>query len=311
MAVIIAPMADIVSRSGPVFEAMPGLVTDLGGFPIRRLLPRSRRRLVGPWCFLDAFGPVDLSASGGMNVGAHPHIGIQTVTWLFDGKVRHDDSAGGAGLAEPGTLNVMTAGRGIAHAEVSEAPGAGRLWGAQLWVALPDATRDADPRFHQHRDLPRLDLDGGSALVFMGALGGVEAPAKTFSPIAGAEVRAARGATLAIPLDRAFEHAAVLVEGEASIHDRPLSPHTLYDLGAGRSELIVTAGDAPARLLLIGGAPFDEEILMWWNFVARKPDEIAKAREDWERGRRFGDVAHPGPRIPAPPYVARPVPSRR
>src|SRR5512134_943927 len=137
--------------STPTFEALPGRLSDLGGLPIRRLLPRSQRRLVGPWCFLDSFGPLTFSSGKPMDVAPHPHIGLQTVSWLLEGEVLHNDSLGLQGLAVPGVLNLMTAGRGIAHSEETPAPNAARLWGVQLWVALPHASRETAPSFDQHR----------------------------------------------------------------------------------------------------------------------------------------------------------------
>lgn len=243
-----------------------------------------------------------------MDVGAHPHIGIQTATWLFDGQVMHHDSIGGAGLAEPGVLNLMTAGRGIAHAETTPGRGAGSLWGVQLWIALPDGDRETAPAFSRVTDPAFVQVEGARSSVFAGSLGGATSPARTFSPIVGADVRIEPNAVAELPLDVAFEHALVLIEGGARVHGRDLATHTLYDLGDGRRSLEITAGDPGARALLLGGAPFDEEIAMWWNFVGRTKDDIRQARDDWERGRRFGEVSgYDGRRMEAPPLVATPV----
>ena len=295
--------------STPTFEALPGRLSDLGGLPIRRLLPRSQRRLVGPWCFLDAFGPLTFSSGKPMDVAPHPHVGLQTVSWLLDGEVLHNDSLGLQGLAVPGVLNLMTAGRGIAHSEETPPRNEGRLRGVQLWVALPQASRETAPSFEQHRDLPVVELDGGRATVLMGQLGGARSPARVFSPIVGAEVAGEPGRRLALPLLPEFEHALVLLAGDGQIDGRTLAVDTLYYLGCGRRELLLVSDQKPVRALLLGGAPFGETILMWWNFVARTTDEIVAAREDWEAGRRFGAVsAYAGPRLAAPPFVARPVP---
>jgi redox-sensitive bicupin YhaK (pirin superfamily) len=178
----------------------------------------------------------------------------------------------------------------------------------QLWVALPDAARQTAPAFEQHRALPVVELEGGNAQVIMGALADTRSPATAFSPIVAAEVTARRGHRLTIPLDHGFEHAVVPLEGEGRIEGHPVAVDTLYYLGCGRREITIAA-EGGARALLLGGAPFGEQVLMWWNFVARTTEEIVAAREDWEKGRRFGDVtAYRGARIPAPPFVARPVP---
>jgi quercetin 2,3-dioxygenase len=295
--------------SAPILEALPGRPSDLGGLAIRRLLPRSQRRLVGPWCFLDSFGPLSFSSGKPMDVAPHPHFGLQTVSWLLDGEVLHNDSLGSTGLASAGVLNLMTAGRGIAHSEETPPGGSGRLWGVQLWVALPDADRETTPSFEQHRDLPVVGLDGGRATVFVGELGGSPSPARTFSPILGAEVSGEPGRRLALPLLAEFEHALVLLAGDCRLDGQRLATDTLYYLGCGRRQLVLVSEERGVRAVLLGGAPFGETVLMWWNFVARTTDEIVAAREDWEAGQRFGVVtAYDGPRLAAPPFVARPVP---
>ncbi len=293
----------------PTLQELPGRLTDLGGLAIRRLLPRSQRRLVGPWCFLDAYGPLSFSSGKPMDVAPHPHIGLQTVSWLLEGEVVHHDSLGLEGTAAPGVLNLMTAGRGIAHAEETPAANAGRLQGVQLWVALPEASRETAPAFQSHRALPVVELDGGRVTVILGELAGARSPGRAFSPIVGADVSVTPGGRLVLPLEPEFEHALVPLAGDCRLEDQPLAVDTLYYLGCGRRELALRSEREPARALLIGGAPFGETVLMWWNFVARTTDEIVAAREDWEAGRRFGAVtAYSGERIPAPPFVARPVP---
>jgi redox-sensitive bicupin YhaK (pirin superfamily) len=295
--------------SAPTLEALPGRPSDLGGLAIRRLLPRSQRRLVGPWCFLDSFGPLSFSSGKPMDVAPHPHIGLQTVSWLLDGEVLHNDSLGRAGLASSGVLNLMTAGRGIAHSEETPSRSSGRLWGVQLWVALPDAHRETTPAFEQHRELPVVALEGGRATVFVGELGGSPSPARTYSPILGAEVSGEPGRRLVLPLLAEFEHALVLLAGDCRLDGQGLATDTLYYLGCGRRQLVLVSEQRGVRALLLGGAPFGETVLMWWNFVARTSEEIVAAREDWEAGRRFGVVsAYDGPRLAAPPFVARPVP---
>jgi hypothetical protein len=292
----------------PTLLALPGRLSDLGGLVIRRLLPRSQRRLVGPWCFLDAYGPLRFASGKPMDVAPHPHVGLQTVSWLLEGEVEHHDSLGLEGTATPGVLNLMTAGRGIAHAEETPAVNGGRLRGVQLWVALPDASRDTEPSFESRRDLPALELPGGRATVIVGELAGARSPARVFSPMVGADLAGSGRTPLGLPLDGDFEHAIVPLSGTPSLDGQPLAVDTLYYLGCGRKELVVGSDDGPFRALLIGGTPFGETVLMWWNFVARTTEEIAAAREDWEGRRRFGEVAaYAGPRLAAPPFLARPV----
>jgi redox-sensitive bicupin YhaK (pirin superfamily) len=289
-------------------EALPGRVTDLGGLPIRRLLPRSRRRLVGPWCFLDCYGPLTFASGKPMDVAPHPHIGLQTVSWLLDGVLIHNDSLGLQGPAGPGVLNLMTAGRGIAHSEETPPGSSGRLQGVQLWVALPDARREVAPAFEQHRILPLVDLEGGSATLLLGEWAGARSPGSVHSPLVAADLSAEAGRRLVVPLQPDFEYALLVLRGDGRLEGQPLSFDTLYYLGCGRRELVIASDDEPLRGLLLGGAPFGETILMWWNFVARTAEEIAAAREDWQAGRRFGEVlAYGGPRLEAPPLGARPV----
>jgi redox-sensitive bicupin YhaK (pirin superfamily) len=285
------------------------IVVDLGSIHVRRLLPRRERRLVGPWCFLDVFGPA-MAEGRAMDVPPHPHIGLQTVTWLFEGEVLHKDSLGSEALAVPGALNLMTAGRGIAHSEESPPGARGRLHGLQLWVALPDAHREVAPAFEHYADRPTVDVPGGRVTVILGRLWEVHPPGRAFSPILGAEIAADRAPRVVIPLNPAFEHAVVPIDAGFAIEDRRLVPDRLYYLGTGRDEvcLPVEAGHRP-RALLLGGAPLGETIVMWWNFVARTTEEIVAARDDWQAGRRFREVrAYAGPRLEAPAFVARPVP---
>lgn len=296
---------------GPVREAIPAREMALGDLAILRLLPAPKRRLVGAWCLLDAFGPLAFRDGKPMNVPPHPHIGLQTVTWLLDGEVLHRDSLGCEEMARPGTLNLMTSGRGIAHSEETPPGHSGRLEGVQLWVALPQSDRHVEPSFEHHAGLPVVERPGLRATVVLGSLAGTRSPGLAFSPIVGADVEVEAGARAALPLDPAFEHAALLLRGHGEVAGGPLTGATLLHLGAGRSEVeLRTAPGEPLRVLLLGGAPFGEAVLMWWNFVARTADEIREARDDWQAGRRFGEVkAYPGQRLDAPPFVARPVPS--
>jgi redox-sensitive bicupin YhaK (pirin superfamily) len=291
-------------------DAYPNRELTLGSLQISRALPIREHRLVGPWCFLDRFGPLTFTGGKPMDVAPHPHIGLQTVTWLHAGEVVHDDSMGVESLLRPGGVNIMTTGRGLAHAEQTPRDHTGRLDGVQLWTALPDAHRTAQPGFAHVPEVPAVEWPSGIVQVFAGTIDTASAPGPYYSGIVGADVRVHAGRTLEIPVDRAHEHALLVMSGESALESQPLEERMLYYLGTGRDTICVSSGHG-ARVLLIGGPPFPETILMWWNFVARTPEEIAEAREDWESHRRFGDVpAYKGPRLAAPrlTQLARPSP---
>jgi redox-sensitive bicupin YhaK (pirin superfamily) len=291
-------------------EAYPNRDLNLGALAITRALPIRDRRLVGPWCFLDRFGPLTFSEGKPMDVAPHPHIGLQTVTWLHEGEVVHDDSLGYASVLRPGGVNVMTSGGGIAHAEQTPREHSGRLNGVQLWTALPDGHRDMPAGFAHLDEVPALERPAGIVRIFAGELEGAASPAPYYSPLLGADVQVHRGHELVLPLDPAFEHAILVMSGDCALDGQPLAPRMLYYLGTARAQACVSSREG-GRLLLIGGPPFPETILMWWNFVARTPDEITQARADWEEHRRFGEVkAYAGPRLAAPPLtrIARPNP---
>jgi hypothetical protein len=238
-----------------------------------------------------------------MDVGAHPHMGLQTVTWLLDGEVVHYDSLGHESLLRPGGVNVMTSGAAIAHAERTPANNSGRLSGAQLWVALPDGDRQMAALFQHVDRVPVHEQSGGIVQVFAGSLGALASPATHYSGIFGGDVEVHPGAALDVRLDVTYEYAVLVLSGDCTLERQPLQERVLYYLGANRSS-VCFASRAGARLLLVGGPPFPEKILMWWNFVARAPQEIVDARTDWEERRRFGDVAgYSGPRLAAPSLV--------
>jgi redox-sensitive bicupin YhaK (pirin superfamily) len=222
------------------------------------------------------------------------------VTWLLDGELVHYDSLGYESLLRPGGVNVMTSGAAIAHAERTPAKNSGRLSGAQLWVALPDRDRHMSALFQQVDRVPVDEQPGGIVQVFAGSLGVLASPATYHSGIFGGDVRVHPGAVLDVPLDVSYEYATLVLNGDCSLEGQPLLERVLYYLGTNRSEVRFTSRSG-GRLLLIGGPPFAERILMWWNFVARTPQEIADARTDWEERRRFGEVTgYSGPRLAAP-----------
>jgi redox-sensitive bicupin YhaK (pirin superfamily) len=282
------------------FESFTGRDIALGALTVTRVLPVKGKRLVGPWCFLDRFGPLTFADPSPMDVGAHPHMGLQTVTWLLDGELVHYDSLGHESLLRPGGVNVMTAGTAIAHAERTPARNSGRLSGVQLWVALPDRDRHMSALFQHVERAPLDEQRGGIVQVFAGSLSALASPATHHSGIFGGDVQVHPGAELDLPLEVAYEYAALVLNGDCSLEGQPLRERVLYYLGVNRSEVCFTSRSG-GRLLLVGGPPFPERILMWWNFVARTPQEIADARNDWEERRRFGDVTgYSGPRLAAP-----------
>lgn len=241
-----------------------------------------------------------------MGIGPHPHIGLQTVTWLLEGEVRHLDSLGSDQRIRPGQLNLMTAGRGVSHAEETPAAVAHRpQHGAQLWVAQPDATRRGEPAFEHHSELPAVDLTGGlRATVMVGEAHGLRSPARTDTPIVGLALSATAGATapVAAPvrLEGSFEHGVVVLAGHLSVGGESVVPGELHYLAPGHDEVTVTA-HAGTEALLLGGTPFPHRPFMWWNFVARDRAEVEQARTDWEHAAdRFGTVASTLGRIAAP-----------
>jgi hypothetical protein len=291
--------------------ASPTRELRLGSLAISRALPVRDKRLVGPWCFLDRFGPLTFGEGKPMDVAPHPHIGLQTVSWLLDGEIVHDDSLGCESVLRPGGVNVMTSGGGIAHAEQTPRQNSGRLNGAQLWVALPDAERHRAPAFEHLAEVPVLERPGGRVQVFAGSCEGAGSAARHYSPILGADLHVFAGSALDLPLQPSFEHAVLILSGDCALDGQPLEPRVLYYLGSRRTTGAFSSREG-ARVLLIGGPPFGETILMWWNFVARTPEEIAEARADWEEHRRFGEVrAYDGPRLNAPELarLARPNPA--
>jgi redox-sensitive bicupin YhaK (pirin superfamily) len=291
-------------------EVYPTREVSLGALSVSRALPIKERRLVGPWCFLDRFGPLTFAGGKPMDVAPHPHIGLQTVTWLHDGEVVHDDSLGYESVLRPGGVNVMTSGRGIAHAEQTPSDNTGRLNGVQLWTALPDRDRQVAPGFAHVAEVPVIEDRAGVVQVFAGECQGQRSPAPYYSPLLGIDVRVLPRGELLLPLNPDYEHAVLLMDGDCALDGERLTAAQLYYLGTTRSEVGFASRDG-GRMILIGGPPFPETILMWWNFVARTPEEIAEARADWEAQRRFGAVhAYRGPRLPAPTLtrLARPNP---
>lgn len=299
--------ADLESAAAqaPVLEITESRASQVGSFPVRRALPRRARRTVGPWCFVDHMGPATVDERG-LGVAPHPHIGLQTVTWLLTGEALHRDSLGTEQVIAPGQLNLMTAGHGVAHSEEGTGHSRGEIHGVQLWVAQPSAARDGAPAFEHHADSPQVELDRAVATILVGELAGAESPTRRDTDHAGVDIDVRPGTTT-LPLRHSYEHALVVLLGALLVDDVAIVPGHLAYLGLGRDEITLTA-DTPTRALLIGGVPMDEPVLMWWNFVARSRDEIIDAHTDWmARADRFGEVASTLPRIGVgpPPWTRR------
>ena len=293
-------------------RAAPGLGTaiemvivprmrDLGGFEVRRVLPAGERRMVGPFIFFDQMGPVTLKAGAGIDVRPHPHIGLATVTYLFEGELQHRDSLGSVRVIRPGDINWMTAGRGIVHSERTPeatrmAPS--RLFGIQAWVALPRAQEEIEPSFVHHAGdtLPVLDTKGVRMRLIAGALHGARSPVATLSPMVYADATLSAGARLTVPAEHS-ERALYVVDGVIDVSGRSFGVSQLLVLRRG-IEVAVTASEG-ARLLILGGEPIDGLRHIWWNFVSSSTDRIAQAKADWKSG-RFPSVPGETEFIPLP-----------
>jgi hypothetical protein len=275
---------------------------DLGdGMLVRRALPSRQQRMVGAWCFLDHAGPVDFPPGRGMHVGAHPHIGLQTFTWLLEGEVLHRDSLGNEQIIRPGQVNLMTAGRGVVHTEDSLTDGS-RLHAAQLWIALPPEAEDCPPDFAHHPTLPQWRTQGATVTLLAGDYGGESAPTRLHSPLLGLDIASAAATTLDLDLRPDFEYALLPLAGSLRLDDESVPADELAYLGHGRERLRLALA-ADSKILLLGGQPFAEPVLMWWNFVGYDKATIATAQRQWESGdARFGPVGDGrAPRLVAPP----------
>jgi len=282
----------------------------LGGpraMTVHRSLPQRRRSLIGAWCFVDHYGPDNVSATGGMTVPPHPHTGLQTVSWLFAGEIDHRDSVGSHATVRPGELNLMTAGSGIQHSEVS-LPQTTVLHGAQLWIALPEGARHGSPFFERFVPQP-FEHQGATVRVFLGELLGASSTARTFTRVVGAQLDIPAGVTITIPVDSGFEHGVLVDAGAPAVDGTTVARAEIGYVATGHDSLTISAGDDPVRALLIGGEPLGEQIVMWWNFIGRSHDEIVAFREQWQAEviaratdtGRFGRVrGYDGDPLPAP-----------
>lgn len=282
---------------------------------VRRALPDREIRMIGAWCFLDHYGPEDVSDGPGMQVWAHPHTGLQTVSWLFEGEIEHRDGVGSQAMVRPGELNIMTAGHGIVHSEISLPDKPPTMHGVQLWVALPDATRDTAPLFETYADLPRLTRPGVDGQVLVGSLDGVTSLATGHTPLLGADLRLAAGAEVQLSIDAASEHGVFCVDGDAAVESTAIEVDQLVYVGTQRTSLRLSSRDG-GRVVLLGGVPFDTPVVMWWNFIGRTHEEVVAYREAWlQRSDRFPPVVSRDERVmeapPMPTVNLKPRPRRR
>lgn len=273
------------------------------GVEVHRLLPHAHLRRIGAWVFLDHFGPTNQRDA--MVVAAHPHTGLQTATWLLQGQAEHHDSVGSSQLLEPSQFNLMTAGRGIAHSELGLAGDA--MHAVQLWIALPESVRNMEPFFEHHANLPVAAGRGFVARVFAGTFHGATSPARVFSPLVGAELELDTDGEFALPVDAGFEHGILPLTGSIWVNGEHVEAGQLWFGGVGNSSLNLRAGRSGTRVLLVGGEPFAEDLVMWWNFIGRSHEEIVQWRDTWNAqdpstaeqfGPTFADKV--GGYIPAP-----------
>ncbi len=301
-----------LDSAAPSVQILEPREVPLGGpraLMVRRTLPQRSRSLIGAWCFVDSYGPTPSARAGVMDTPPHPHTGLQTVSWLYAGEIEHRDSVGSVALIEPGQVNLMTAGAGIQHSEVSTDE-AHSLHGVQLWIALPDSARHIAPTFETFVATP-VRLDDATVRVFVGTLGLPSEPptVTTYTPVVAAQLDLPAGGTVRIPADPAFEYGLIVDSGSPRLQGVTVPEAHLGVTATGASELVIEADLAPVRALLIGGVPLGEQIVMWWNFVGRSHDEVVAYRDQWQRdvidgadaAGRFGAVAgYDGAALPAP-----------
>ncbi len=287
-----------------IFERIPGRPGDVGGIPINRALPTPRRRLIGAWCFLDHAGPATLQPGHGMRVGPHPHTGLQTFSWMIEGEILHRDSLGSEQVLRRGQVNLMTAGRAIAHSEESLSD---RLHLAQLWIALPDSQRFCEPAFEHFPELPRTTEGGFELTLLTGTHGGARSPVPQHTPLLGLDIASSAAAATTVPLQAGFEHGLMVLEGAVEVsaggqHER-LEPGSLLYLAPGVDAIELRSKGA-TRLLLLGGEPMVEQPLLWWNFIGRNGDEIRQFTQDWNASTGIFSgvevIGYDGARLAAP-----------
>lgn len=308
MSTLIKDTKILSSRECPVIDGQRQIqhiaprTADVGGIHVSRVLPSRHRRLVGAWCFLDHAGPATFkSDSTGMLVGPHPHTGLQTFTWMIEGEVLHRDSLGSEQIIRPGQVNLMTAGRGISHIEETVVGGR-HLHATQLWIALPWVHRNVAPRFDHYPELPCWRVQNAYLTLLVGEFADQQAPTLSYSPLVGIDIVAEESAQLQLPLRQDFEYAVLPLIGDVNVEGSAFTTDEMAYLGSGRDNVTLDLPQA-ARVILVGGEPLDEEILIWWNFVGHSRQEIIDAQQEWEAGsERFGSITeYRGKRMMPPP----------
>lgn len=270
------------------------------GTVIKRALPSRHKRMIGAWCFLDHAGPAIFPQGDGLDIGPHPHIGLQTFTWMIEGSMMHNDSLGNQQLIRPKQVNLMTSGYGISHTEVSPESET-HMHAAQLWIALPDDKINMAPGFEHYPELPVVNEQGIEFTMLVGEYLKTRSPVKVHSELLGVDLYAAQSTSARLPLNPKFEYGFMVLEGTASINGHELNEDNMLILEPGLQQVNAEV-HAGSRLLLIGGEPFESPILLWWNLVGRTTEELKIAREQWIEGHeRFGSIpAYDGPRLEAP-----------
>ena len=280
------------------------------GTVIKRALPSRQKRMIGAWCFLDHAGPVTFPQGDGLDVGPHPHTGLQTFTWMIEGTMMHTDSLGTKQLIRPYQVNLMTAGHGISHTEVAPDTET-KMHAAQLWIALPDDKLNMPPQFDHYPVLPTTQQDQVEFTVLVGEFMGQSSPVAVHTPLVGIDMTAQADAKTRIPLNPKFEYGFMALEGTASINGHELNEDNMVVLEPGLTQVKIDL-HAGGRVLLLGGEPFESPILLWWNFVGRTQEELNIAREQWiNQDERFGSIPdYDGPRLEAPAFPDKMRPSR-
>ena len=280
------------------------------GTVIKRALPSRHKRMIGAWCFLDHAGPVHFPQGDGLDVGPHPHIGLQTFTWMIDGTMMHTDSLGTHQLIQPKQVNLMTAGYGISHTEVAPESET-QMHAAQLWIALPDDKINMAPQFDHYPELPVVTQDGIELTVLVGEFLNTKSPVNVHSELLGVDLSSQESQSTVLPLNPKFEYGFMALEGTASINGHDLNEDNMVVLEPGLTQVKIDL-HAGGRVLLLGGEPFESPILLWWNFVGRTQEELNIAREQWiNQDERFGSIPdYDGPRLEAPAFPDKMRPSR-
>jgi redox-sensitive bicupin YhaK (pirin superfamily) len=278
-------------------ETRKALVGD--DITIRRALPHHDRKTIGAWCFLDHFGPLNLRNTQGLRIGPHPHIGLQTFTYPLAGEILHRDSLGSKQKIQPGQVNLMTAGKGISHSEESLPDSI--LHGVQLWIALPDGIRHMEPNFIHYENVPSIKLDNLQINILAGEFLNLVSPVKVYSPLVGVEFTALKDTATHLPLNPKFEYGILPLIGSIEVADEVVDIDTLLYLPCGKTSMPIRVQEG-SRILIIGGEPFNEDILIWWNFVARTKEEMIEATNAWNNHTAFGEVkGYQGEKLIPPP----------